>query len=434
MRLRAASLLLAAGALAPAAAWGGGYDTPMLYSARHMGMGGAAIGYVDDPSALFHNPAGLAHIGRMAFLGDFSLLLARTHASPALLAEDVDSELTVAPGFLVGAGYRITRRLTLGLGVYPIASAGAEYKYQIGDTGVENRTRLFFLEISPALAVNLPGRVRLGAGYRVTYVSLERFQGNPQVAPGFLNFAMNGFNFAGFRVGAQWTARDWLEVGASYRHKTVTKVTNTQGVALGQTFTNVETTFLLPSRLGLGARADLGPASLTADAEYTWQSQNDAYPLIGTPPPTDAMPDPEPLAIDNVYDWKDAVTLRAGFEYRLLPVEGGSHNLFAGRAADGRRLALRVGYIFDGTVTNKQFPSPFGTPPGPSHIFTVGAGWDGGSWQVNLAYGYRFGEGAVTAEDIMSAERVCRFCGIAGSDPYKIHINALYFDFSYKFD
>ena len=39
----------------------GGYDTPMLYSARHMGVGGAAAGYVNDPSALYHNPAGLAH-------------------------------------------------------------------------------------------------------------------------------------------------------------------------------------------------------------------------------------------------------------------------------------------------------------------------------------------------------------------------------------
>ena len=39
----------------------GGYDTPILYSARHMGMGGTAISFVDDPSALFHNPAGLSH-------------------------------------------------------------------------------------------------------------------------------------------------------------------------------------------------------------------------------------------------------------------------------------------------------------------------------------------------------------------------------------
>src|SRR5262245_7413186 len=125
MRSRLLPLVAAAAAL-PSAALAGGYDTPMLYSARHLGMGGTAVGYVDDPSALFHNPAGLAQIKRFAALGDFSLLLAKVHATPASItgAIDIDSQTTVAPLFLLGAGYRISRFLTAGLGVYPIASAG----------------------------------------------------------------------------------------------------------------------------------------------------------------------------------------------------------------------------------------------------------------------------------------------------------------------
>src|SRR6187402_2873166 len=79
---------------APHVARAGGYDTPMLYSARHMGMGGTAIGYVRDPSALFHNPAGLGHIERGEVLGDFSLLVGKIHASPGGLSsgKDIDSE------------------------------------------------------------------------------------------------------------------------------------------------------------------------------------------------------------------------------------------------------------------------------------------------------------------------------------------------------
>ena len=56
------TLLVTAGlavAFAPTATRAGGYDTPILFSAQHMAMGGAAIAYVDDPSAMFHNPAGL---------------------------------------------------------------------------------------------------------------------------------------------------------------------------------------------------------------------------------------------------------------------------------------------------------------------------------------------------------------------------------------
>ena len=44
----------------------GGYDTPMLYAGEHMGLGGAAVAGVDDPSALFHNPAGLAQVRRQS--------------------------------------------------------------------------------------------------------------------------------------------------------------------------------------------------------------------------------------------------------------------------------------------------------------------------------------------------------------------------------
>src|SRR6187431_2609322 len=115
---------------APRVARAGGYDTPMLYSARHMGMGGTAIGYVKDPSGLFHNPAGLGHIERGEVLGDFSLLVGGIHASPSFLpsGRDIDSETTVAPFFLLGGAYRVHRMITLGVGVFPIASSGATYK------------------------------------------------------------------------------------------------------------------------------------------------------------------------------------------------------------------------------------------------------------------------------------------------------------------
>src|SRR5688572_6821013 len=100
----------------------GGYDTPMLYTARHLGMGGAAVGYVDDPSALFHNPAGLGHTGRLSLMGDFSLLVGTIHGSPEDgPGENQESNTTVAPFFLVGGSVRILDWLSAGLAVYPVA-------------------------------------------------------------------------------------------------------------------------------------------------------------------------------------------------------------------------------------------------------------------------------------------------------------------------
>ncbi|MDX2023887.1 MAG: hypothetical protein SF187_26850 [Deltaproteobacteria bacterium] len=425
---RLSCALAFAGALtfASAAVRAGGYDTPMLYSARHIGMGGTAISYVNDGSALFHNPAGLGNVQRLSLIADFSLLLAKTHASPDVLSKDRDSELTVAPLFLLGAGYRVSRLVTLGFGLYPVASAGATYKYPVGSNTAENKTHLVFLEASPGIAVNLTPQVRLGLGYRVTYVSLERFQGVPgsTIPPG-LDFKMTGTNFLGARVGLQWAPLPWLQLGTTYRHRTKTTVTNDQGIALQRTYSDIETSFVLPSKLGAGARADWQAWGFAVDGEYIFGHQNGAYPLTGVPP-ADPGATPMRAAVPNVFNWRDAFTLRTGVEYRLLPTPSGV-----------RPFALRGGYIFDGKITNERYPSAFGTPPAPTHVFTAGAGYSVGAWQFNVAYAHRRGAGQVRPEDIDPAspgQQPCAFCGAAGNDDYRLRINGFYADVSWAFN
>jgi len=408
----------------PSRALAGGYDTPMLYSARHMGMGGTAIGYVNDPSALFHNPAGLAQVEHGEVLGDFSLLLGNIRSTPSVLAQarDVTSDLTVAPFFLLGAAYRVHPRIVLGVGVYPIASAGATYHY--GGAGFEDRTELFFLEASPAIAWNILDNLRIGAGYRFTYVRLARYQGRPggSETPS-LDFTLTGENYQGFRVGAQWSALPWLEFGVVYRNPTTTKVTNDHGIALMTQFQDVSTKFTLPSKFGAGTRADFDrfglSGSVAVDYEYTFNSQNKGYPLIGTAPAATS-----PTSVSNVFQWSDSQTVRVGLEYRFLK-DATEHF---------EHVAARAGYVYDTKTANPQYPTPFGTPPGPTQVLTVGTGYNGGKWQTNLAYAYRFGHGAVTEADLSAPGRQeCQFCGRVGKQDYAIHLHGIYIDGSYKF-
>ena len=388
-------------------------------------MGGTAIGFVEDPSAMFHNPAGLGNIKKFSALGDFSLLLAHVTASPDAAARDTESEQTVAPVFLVGGGLRLTDWLVAGLAVYPIASAGATYEYVVPPSfNFENTTRLVFIEASPGLAFNLPYNIRLGAGYRLTYVNLERYLGSRAFPTGTHDFKLDGFNPFGFRVGAQWTPLP-VPVGRGgvppqgrdrglerHRHRRDLK------------FTDVSTKFMLPSKLGAGGRLDVGDFGFALDGEYLFNSQNEGSPLVGTPLPTAANPMPMPTEVPNVFDWSDEITLRVGVEFRWL--EG---------MDDRKRLAARVGYVFDGKTTNERYPSAFGTPPGPTHVITAGFGWNLGGWQVNAAVARRFGSGPVTAEDLAagarSAERPCSFCSVAGDEDYKIAINGFYIDASF---
>ncbi|MES1173441.1 MAG: outer membrane protein transport protein [Myxococcales bacterium] len=415
------------GALAcPAAAHASGYDTPMLYSARHMGMGGTAIGYVNDPSSLFHNPAGLGQIERGEVLGDFSLLLGGIHASPGAFdsGKNIDSDLTVAPFFLVGGAYRLHEYITIGAGVYPVASAGGTFHYPSLPNGTandfEDRTDLFFLEASPAVAVNPLPNLRFGLGYRITYVHLTRFAGADGRDPS-VDFKVSGQSFTGFRLGAQYDPLPWLHLGAVYRNKTTTKVTNSQGIAFDP-YTDISTHFTLPAKLGVGTRLDFDPwhlpLSAAVDFEYSFNSENQGDPLRGTPVNPNG-----PDHVDNVFEWTDSQTVRVGAEYRL----------WYDAYTNVHRIPLRVGYVFDSQSANARYPTAFGTPPGATQVFTLGSGYNGGRWQTNVAYAYRVGTGDVSTSDIAATpdHKTCAFCSYEGH--YKIHLNGIYVDASYKF-
>src|SRR3954451_22720856 len=141
--------------LAVRPAYAGGYDTPILYSARHQGMGGTAIGYVDDASSVFHNPAGLSHVKGLGLLAGVSLLTARITTSPG--SPDLQrpdgtfpsrtTEPALAPLFIAAAAYRLSEPVTLGLAIYPVASAAGEYTGTnvIGNATID-KTRLVFFE------------------------------------------------------------------------------------------------------------------------------------------------------------------------------------------------------------------------------------------------------------------------------------------------
>lgn len=404
----------------PAVASAAGFDTPILYSARHQGMGGTAIASVNDASAGFHNPAGLQGVRGLGFIGDFSLILGKVKATPDTRSSNLESHTVTAPFFLLGGAYRVHDWLTLGLAGFPVASGGAEYHYNLGTVPNIDKTEIVFFETTPMLSLNvpkdrwLPGQLAFGAGYRVSYVTFDRLKGaaaNPQ----YLDLKLHGFNWTGFRVGAQYQPIEALKLGLVFRNKIVVKTQADHATVLAQPATDGELEFTLPAKLGGGARVDFGRVGVAMDLEYAFQSQNKEAPLSGTvppgdPTPTDPNPGPQRVSVPNKFDWKNGVTWRTGLEYRLghLPT-----------------IPLRVGYIFDSTVTNDAYPTAFGTPPAPTHVLTAGAGYVEERWQVNVAVSRRFGS---THVDEAALGKGCPFCSLAGD--YAITMTGIYVDAS----
>lgn len=406
---------LALVSLAPRVSPAAGWDTPIVHTARHQGMGGTAIGSVDDPSASFHNPAGYGGVEGLALLGSFSLLLGHLQTSPAAHDEgrNVRSELVVAPFPLFAAGYRLHDWVVVGVGGFPVASGAASYSYPAttGDQDVEDRMRAVFFEITPGVALTvpekiLPGNLSIGVGYRITAVTFDRKQGTD--ASTLLDFNLSGWDYTGFRVGAQYSPLENLRLGVVARNLVTVTAKSDEGEALGSTFKDIELDFKLPFKIGGGARYDYQRFGVALDYEFALQSQNDVVELSGVRGEAD-----ERTTIENQFKWQNGHTVRGGVEYRA-PLQ--KHT-----------IPLRAGYVFDGQVSNKEYPTAFGTPPAPTHSFTLGSGFHTGSFEANIAGAYRFG-----ATEVAGKDPECLFCGEGGD--YAISLFGAYVDVSYEFD
>lgn len=396
-------------ALSVSGARAGGYDTPVLYSAGHMGLGGAAIAYVDDPSAMFHNPAGLMGTKGLTLMLDATLILGSITASPTEFNPNEESEGLTAIAPLIGVSLDYKDLVAFGVAFFPVASAGGEYLYKDAGSQVDTRnfTSVKFLELSPGVAFKIPGTgLSIGAGYRIDFVTLGRFLGPQNKADGDPTFdvEMKGTSFTGFRVGLQWQPIKELQLGLVFRSHTRATIEDPAGVVLLPGDRKVETDFVLPAKLGFGVRANIDPVALVLDLEYGLYSQN-RKSTFKTDPAT-------PIDVVNVFDWSDALTLRAGVEYGYL-----GHWFFRG------------GFIYDGQVSNEQYPSAFGTPPTSTITLTAGVGYKhGDDWKLNFAFAQRFGS---TKVERGTPTQTCLPCSANGD--YSLTMSGLYLDFTYAF-
>ena len=394
----------------------GGYDTPMLYAGEHMGLGGAAVAGVDDPSALFHNPAGLAQVRRGKALFHITYLSGDVTGSPGSTPEatSITSEPTQAPFPLIGVAYRVRPKLVVGLGAFPIASAGASYVYETPLNTVTDSTTLIFAEAGPALALDL-GRIRLGAGYRLTYLMLDRFSGGEGVDP-TIDFTLEGTHASGLRLGLQGELIDQpglrLQAGVSYRHQVVMYPKDEQARAIGFPINDVTSRFILPSRLSDGMRAEWGHWAAALDLEYGFNSLNYKSTLSGVAEVAPGVT--QEVALDNLFGWRDALTYRLGLERSLTS-----------------GVKLRAGGAYDETTSSKTYPTAFGTPPAPTMLAGVGVGYRLGPWTLDASVAHRRGETEVTAQDLAQAEEPCVFCSNAGD--YAISLTGAYMALGYEF-
>jgi long-chain fatty acid transport protein len=358
-------VLAAAGTVSTAHASGFQIDTQ---AARGTGMASAMAASVDDSSAIFYNPAGLAQGQKLDLQVGVALILPLYSYTPPSGGTSTSAKTQVTPLPQLYASYGFTDNLTLGLGIFN--EYGLGLGWPDGWTGATQITNVLLtaININPSVGFKIGDRAKVGIGVQIVRGSVSLQKDVSFVdSTGSLELAGTGVG-AGGNVGVMFDILPkQLTFGASYRSAVNIPL---DGKAH---FSNVPTEFqtqlkdqgvhtevTLPDTVALGlAYRPLEGLLIDVDATYTaWQRYNALTINF----------DDSALNQSQPKHWKYTWNFRAGAEYQVLPA-----------------LKVRAGLLFDPSPAPSNTASP-DLPDSTRVNVALGAGYTLKRFQFDLGY------------------------------------------------
>ncbi|HSQ67081.1 MAG TPA: outer membrane protein transport protein [Polyangiaceae bacterium] len=328
-------------------------------SARTVGMCAAVTGMIDDSSAIFFNPAGIAQ-GKIldAIVSGQLILPSSTYTNPSGVSTTTPFRAVPPIAGYVSGG--ITKDLSAGIGMF------TPYGLTIGwPQGWEGRSQITYAslatyDINPTLAYKL-GPVRIGAGVQIMYatVDLQKDIALPGGTYGSSQLGADAWGVGG-NVGIQVEAiPKVLSFGLAYRS---TVVLNFDGAAhfegIPQTLQGTihdqpgTSRFVLPDSLSFGVAVRPVP-KLVIDADlvyYGW----DYFRSIDINFPNDTTGS---LSSSQPKRWNNVANVHLGMELGL-----------------GDAWALRAGAMVDPTPSPSDTLTP-DLPDSTRLAFSIGGGY-----------------------------------------------------------
>lgn len=369
--LMSAVAVLAVAAPGTARAAGTAVD---LQSARAVGMAGSVVGFIDDASAIYFNPAGIAQGQGIDFMIGITGIVPLFQVTDAAGIQTNGNHSLIPPPHIF-ATYGISDEVTVGIGVF--TPYGLSIGWPNGYPGrfiVTNVTESEY-DINPTVAFHF-GPVRFAAGAQIVRATVELQRNinlavsNPNVytpPEPAVDLAAAAWGFGG-NVGIQVDIIEKvLQVGASYRSRVSfsfddgkAHFSNIPPQYQGQLYDQTGSTGLrTPDTVGVGiAWKPLSCLTLDADVTYfTWQ----VFQAI-------TLKFPATPALNSVEqkNWRHTWNYRVGVEWII-----------------DEHWALRGGILVDPT------PSPTATlqpdvPDSTRINFAGGFGWRAGAFHVDV--------------------------------------------------
>jgi long-chain fatty acid transport protein len=394
---RSASLAVLAAlglALPPSPAKAAGFAL-FEQGARGMGFAGAYTAQAADPSAIFHNAAGIAFLkGKQIYIGgtligpstDF------TGASPFPGAGQLETmSVGVTPTPAIYYTQQISDRLVAGVGFNTPFGLKTEWDSPDTFTGrfISKKAELKGFSLNPTIGYKLADRLSVGFGVDVRFssVTLDKNIGvvNPftqkVVDAATVELKSNTATDFGWNLGVLAKPTENLSIGVSYRASVKQDYTGTADFTRLSTGSGqldaliavkipagplpATTSIKYPSILSLGAAYSWNDWTVEGDVNFYEWSTFASLPVV-----IEGQSDPSSTVTEN---FQNSRQYRIGIERQL-----------------GDSWAVRGGYFYDESPSPPESVSPL-LPDASRNGFCLGGSWkqghvrvDGGAWYVKL--------------------------------------------------
>lgn len=372
---RAAPVLL----LAPSLALAAGFGRPNQIGARTVGLGGGGAAIADDPTAVWHNPSGLAFPDETIVLLDLAVLSLDRRWDPP--GRPTVSETTAPQPIPTGGastrfafGRERPARFALGVAAYlaygghlSLDPASVKDSMGPGATGITD-TGITLFEVATALAYQVADVLSLGAALRVGI-------GNFSVTDTETTFSADRLSAVGAGIGGSFGAtvrpHPRVQIGVIYRTPLRTRLTGGGAISVAgaapvqRDDLSLELKWPQSAALGLSVRAARW-LRLVVQGDWTGWSSMQSLDLRFTG--SSSLSQSRPLAFSDSY------TLHAGSELSF------------------GRYALRLGCSLD-TNAIPDATSRRETRDGLKEDVTAGLGVRLGRFRIDAAADVLFGAG-----------------------------------------
>lgn len=341
-------------------------------SAAAGAMAQAYICRVDDPSAVWYNPAALTRIEGTELSLTTTWIHTLSEFTPLLTPTTIDGIVGNFFPTNLFVAHHLSDRVVLAAGVYNPFGLRTEWPLNSLPSLVSKKTELRTFFVTPSVAYKVTRNFSIGGGLDFVYADAN-LQRNISLLPFSRNTIFNevtadGTNF-GFNLGALIENYNNWTFAITYKNKIDV---NFEG---NVTFTDVPEVFAplfpdgaaevelpLPAQLMFGASKTFKQWSFEADLIWTKWADLEAIRL-NFDENTAVLPD---VSIRRDYD--NSWSIRLGAEYLW-----------------NNHWALRGGYYFDRTPVPDRAVDPI-LPDGSRTAISLGFGYALGSYNFDLAY------------------------------------------------